>query len=95
MPAVHAASKSGIVALTRYFATMLASHGIRANCISPGGVFSGQNDASVERYAARTRSGRMARREELRGGLLFLASDASSYVTGDNLVIDGDGPRGK
>ena len=87
-PPVYAASKGAIVNFTRYLATTLAPH-VRANCISPGGVFSGQNDTFRERYAARTPMGRMARPEELRGVVAFLASDASSYVTGHNLVVDG------
>ncbi len=88
-PSVYAASKGGVVSFTRHLATTLAEHNIRANCISPGGVFSGQNDTFVQRYSAKTPIGRMARREELRGATLFLASDASSYVTGHNLVVDG------
>ena len=88
-PAVYAASKGGMVNFTRYLATTLAQHNVRANCITPGGVFSGQNDSFVERYGSRVPMGRMARREELQGALLFLASDASSYVTGHNLVVDG------
>jgi len=88
-PPIYAASKGGIVSFTRYLATTLAPHNIRANCITPGGVFSGQNETFVERYSARVPLGRMARREELRGAVLFLSSDASSYVTGHNLVVDG------
>ena len=88
-PAVYAASKAGVVGFTRYLATTYASHNIRANCITPGGVSSGQNQTFVESYSARAPLGRMARREELRGAALFLASDASSYVTGHNLVVDG------
>jgi NAD(P)-dependent dehydrogenase (short-subunit alcohol dehydrogenase family) len=88
-PPVYAASKGGVVSLTRYLATTLAPHHIRANCVTPGGVSSGQNETFVERYSARVPLGRMARREELRGAVLFLASDASSYVTGHNLVVDG------
>jgi len=88
-PPVYSASKGGVVSLTRYFATTLASHNIRANCITPGGVYSGQNEMFVDQYRARVPLGRMARREEMRGAMLFLASDASSYVTGQNLIVDG------
>lgn len=88
-PAVYAASKAGVIGFTRYLATTLAGHGIRANSITPGGVFSGQNDTFVRRYAERCPMARMGRREELRGAALYLASDASSYVTGHNLVVDG------
>ena len=88
-PPTYAASKGGVVALTRFQATTLAQYGIRANSITPGGVFSGQNEAFVKRYSARVPMGRMANREELRGAVAFLATDASSYVTGQNLVVDG------
>lgn len=88
-PAVYAASKGGVVNLTRYLATTLAPIGVRVNCLSPGGVSSGQNDEFIRRYSERVPLGRMARREELRGSMLFLASDASSYVNGHNLVVDG------
>ena len=88
-PPTYAASKGGVLALTRYQATTLARHGIRANCVTPGGVFSGQNEAFVARYSDRVPMGRMANRAELRGPVAFLASDASSYVTGHNLVVDG------
>jgi NAD(P)-dependent dehydrogenase (short-subunit alcohol dehydrogenase family) len=88
-PPIYAASKGGVVNFTRYLATTLATHGIRANAISPGGVFSGQNDEFTRRYGERAPLGRMAKREEMKGALLYLASDASSYVTGHNLVVDG------
>ena len=88
-PAIYAASKGGVVGFTRYLATTLASHGIRANSITPGGVFSGQNKEFAKRYGERVPLGRMGKREELRGAALFLASDASSYVNGHNLVVDG------
>jgi NAD(P)-dependent dehydrogenase (short-subunit alcohol dehydrogenase family) len=88
-PAVYSASKAGVIGFTRHLATTLAGQGVRANAITPGGVFSGQNETFVQRYAERCPMGRMARREELRGAALFLASDASSYVTGHNLVVDG------
>jgi NAD(P)-dependent dehydrogenase (short-subunit alcohol dehydrogenase family) len=88
-PPVYSASKAGVVGFTRYLATTFAAWNVRVNCISPGGVFSGQNDTFVQKYSARVPLGRMAQREELQGAVLFLASDASSYITGHNLVIDG------
>lgn len=88
-PPIYAASKGGVVNFTRYLATTLAPYNIRVNCITIGGVFSGQNETFVDRYGARVPLGRMARREELRGSVLFLASDVSSYVTGHNLIVDG------
>jgi NAD(P)-dependent dehydrogenase (short-subunit alcohol dehydrogenase family) len=88
-PAVYSASKGGVVALTRYLATYWAQHGIRVNTLTPGGVYSSQNETFTQRYAQRVPLGRMAKAEELVGALLFLASDASSYVTGQNIVVDG------
>lgn len=88
-PAVYAASKAGLLGLTRYLATHWAEHGIRVNAITPGGVSSGQNDEFQNRYAARVPMGRMANSDEMVSALLYLASDASSYVTGQNIVVDG------
>jgi NAD(P)-dependent dehydrogenase (short-subunit alcohol dehydrogenase family) len=88
-PPIYAATKAGVLGFTRHLATTLAVHGIRANAVSPGGVESGQNETFLSRYAERSPIGRMARREELRGPIVFLASDASSYMTGHNLVVDG------
>lgn len=88
-PAVYAASKAAVIGLTRYLATHWARHGIRVNCLVPGGVESGQNSEFSHRYSARVPMGRMAREEEMVPAALYLASDASSYVTGQVLAVDG------
>ncbi|MGL5167223.1 MAG: SDR family oxidoreductase [Afipia sp.] len=88
-PAVYAASKAGLLGLTRYLSTHWAEHNIRVNAITPGGVSSGQNDEFRSRYGARVPMGRMASSDEMVSALIFLASDASSYVTGQNIVVDG------
>ncbi|MFN0183116.1 MAG: SDR family oxidoreductase [Aquabacterium sp.] len=88
-PAVYAASKAAVVGLTRWLATHWAPQGIRVNCLVPGGVSSGQNSDFSQRYSQRVPMGRMARDEEMVPALLYLASDASSYVTGQVLAVDG------
>jgi NAD(P)-dependent dehydrogenase (short-subunit alcohol dehydrogenase family) len=88
-PAVYSASKAGVIGLSRHLATLWGEHGIRVNSLTPGGVESGQNDTFQARYAARVPLGRMARASEMEAALLFLASDASSYVTGQNIIVDG------
>lgn len=87
-PAAYAASKGGLVQLTRWLATTLAPK-IRVNTISPGGVFRNQPENFVKRYEARTPLRRMASEEDFKGIIAYLASDMSSYVTGQNFIIDG------
>lgn len=89
LPAVYSATKGGIVALTRHLACQFAKDGIRVNTLSPGGVASGQNDTFTKNYSNRVPMGRMANAHELVGAAIYLASNASSYVTGQNLVVDG------
>lgn len=88
-PAAYAAIKGGIINLTRYLATYLAPYNVRVNCISPGGVFDHQPETFVQAYNKRTPLGRMAAPGEIVGTAIYLASEASSYVTGQNLLVDG------
>jgi NAD(P)-dependent dehydrogenase (short-subunit alcohol dehydrogenase family) len=88
-PAVYSASKAGVIGLTKYLATYWADKGIRVNTLTPGGTESGQNENFNRRYSARIPMGRMAKAHEMVGALLYLASDASSYVTGQNIIVDG------
>lgn len=88
-PAVYSASKAAVVGLTKWLATHWGPHNIRANCLVPGGVSSGQNGVFQQNYAARTPMGRMAEAQEIVGPALFLASDAASYITGQVLAADG------
>lgn len=88
-PAVYTASKAGVCGLAAYLAAYWAPHGIRVNTLVPGGMASGQNDIFQANYGTRVPLGRMGQPAELTGAVLFLASDASSYVTGHQLVVDG------
>ncbi|MEC7298078.1 MAG: SDR family oxidoreductase, partial [Pseudomonadota bacterium] len=88
-PAVYSASKAAVVGFTKWLATHYGDKGIRANCLVPGGVSSGQNGPFQRNYASRTPMGRMAEADELVGPAVFLASDAASYVTGQVLAVDG------
>jgi NAD(P)-dependent dehydrogenase (short-subunit alcohol dehydrogenase family) len=81
--------KAGMINFTRYLAAYYGRQGIRANCLSPGGFFNEQPRAFVERYEGRVPLGRMMGHDDLQGAVVFLASDASAYVTGTNLLVDG------
>jgi NAD(P)-dependent dehydrogenase (short-subunit alcohol dehydrogenase family) len=88
-PATYAAIKGGIISLTRYLASYYGSQGIRVNSVSPGGIANNQPMAFVDRYVSKTPLGRMGTPQDVAGAVVYLASDASAYVTGHNLVVDG------
>jgi NAD(P)-dependent dehydrogenase (short-subunit alcohol dehydrogenase family) len=88
-PVTYSVVKSGLVGLTRYLATYWSESGVRANAISPGGIYNNQPEAFVQRLNNLIPLGRMADKDEYKGAILFLCSDASSYVTGTNLIADG------
>lgn len=88
-PVAYATSKAALINLTRYMATHLADKGIRVNCLSPGGVFNNQSPEFIANYTRLTPLGRMAQPQDYQGAILFLMSDASAYMTGANLIVDG------
>ena len=88
-PMVYAASKGAIVSMTKYMATYWGSMGLRANCIIPGGVRTLQSESFINNYSLKVPMGRMAEADELTGALIFLASDASSYINGQSIIVDG------
>lgn len=88
-PVTYSVIKAGLVGLTRYFATYWADKGVRSNALSPGGVFAGQDEEFVKRLTSLIPLARMAGRDEYRSVVQFLCSDASAYLNGQNIVMDG------
>ena len=88
-PVTYSVIKAGLLGLTRYLATYWSEKGVRANALSPGGVFNGQNAEFVQRLTSLIPLGRMANKDEYRAAVQFLCSDASAYLNGQNIVMDG------
>ena len=88
-PIAYTASKGGVIALSKYLGSYWAARGVRVNAISPHGVWNEHEDEFVNRFSAMSPMKRLSQTDEVAGGVIYLASDASSYVTGSNLVIDG------
>ena len=88
-PITYSVIKAGLIGLTKYLATYWPEKGVRSNALSPGGVFNGHDDEFVKRLSSLIPLGRMAVKDEYRAAVQFLCSDASLYMNGQNIVMDG------
>jgi NAD(P)-dependent dehydrogenase (short-subunit alcohol dehydrogenase family) len=88
-PEIYGATKAAVINVTKYFSAYMASYNVRVNCISPGGIFNHQNNEFIQKYSRKVPMERMGKSEELLSTLEYLISDESSYVTGQNIVVDG------
>jgi len=89
MPAAYSAIKGGVVNFSRYLASYFGPHGLRINCVSPGGIFDNQNETFVDQYEQKVPLRRMGNPEDIAPAVSFLLSDDASYITGHNLMVDG------
>ena len=88
-PEIYGATKAAVINMTKYFATYMAPYNVRVNCISPGGIFNNQDKEFVKKYSRKVPMARMGNEKELLSTLEYLVSDESSYITGQNLIVDG------
>ena len=88
-PEIYGATKAAVINLTKYFATYMAPNNVRVNCISPGGIYNNQDTEFIEKYSRKVPMNRMGYADELLGSLEYLLSDKSSYLTGQNITVDG------
>ena len=88
-PVSYSVTKHGIIGMTKYYAALLAKHNIRVNSLSPGGIFNNQDRKFVLKLKKLIPLNRMAQKDDYNGAIIFMCSDATKYMTGHNLVIDG------